>query len=251
MRLLRRLSLSAGFVVGVAGVLAVATVAAAGGFGFGPGQFSFSDTSAFNGFFNPADQSNVVVSVDRGTFLFKPRAGGGFTHAHMTVLNVNIFTPNPNPTMPPLVSAFGCFVIPDGDFTVSSDLQAASLSATVDASNLCPGFLVPVVGAVVAKAGGGGGGSTGLTFPLTVSGTWTGNGAVQEQLDQGRFTCQTFSASTHTDTRFAPSSAVTTSISGFGSFGSPNSFGQVSATDQLMQVTGQGILSAPCGGGQG
>lgn len=251
MRVLRRLSLSVGFAVGLISALTVATVAAAGGFGFGVGQFTFSDTSAFNSFFNPVDQTNVNVSVDRGTFLFKPRGGGGFTHSHMTVLNVNIFTPNPDPTMPPLVDAFGCFVIPDADFVVSSDLQAASLNATVDETNLCPGFLAPVLGAVVGKAGGGGGASAGLAFPLTVSASWTGTGAVQEQTDQGRFTCQTFSSVTHTDSRFAQSSDTMASISGFGSFGGPDSFGQVAVTSQLMQVTGQGILSIPCGGGKG
>ena len=251
MQVLRRLSISVGFAVGLVSVLAVATVAASGGFGFGVGQFTFSDTSAFNSFFNPVDQSNVNVSVDRGTFLFKPRGGGGFTHSHMTVLNVNVFTPNPDPTMPPLVDAFGCFVIPDADFVVSSDLQAASLNATVDETNLCPGFLAPVLGAVVGKAGGGGGGSAGFNFPLTVSGNWIGTGAVQEQTDQGRFTCQTFSANTHNDSRFVQSSFVATSISGFGTFSGPNSFGQVDVTNQVMQVTGQGILSAPCGGGKG
>lgn len=251
MRVLRRLSLSVGFAVCLISALTVASVAAAGGFGLGVGQFTFSDTSAFNSYFNPLDQTNVNVSVDRGTFLFKPRAGGGFTRSHMTVLSVNVFTPNPDPTQPPLMNAFGCFVIPDADFVVSSDLQTASLNATVGAADLCPGSLAPVLGAVVGKAPQGGAASAGLTFPLTVSGSWTGTGAVQEQTDEGRFTCQTFSSISHTDSTFAQSSDTMVTISGLGTFGSPNSFGQVQVTNQLMQVTGQGILSASCGGGKG
>lgn len=248
MRKLRRLTLSAGFLVGVLAALAIGTVAAAGGFGISPGQYRFGDTSAFESFFNPVDQTNVNISVDRSMFLFKPTGGGGFQHSNETVLSVNVFTPNPDPTQPPLLNAFGCFVIPDSDFTVSSDLQTATLSATVDETNLCPGFIAPVLGAVVGKAGGGGG-STGLTFPLTVTASWIGPGAVQTQTDQGRFTCQTFMALTHTNTQSTPSSNATMSITGFGTFGGPNDFGNVQVTSQLMQVTGSGILSAPCGGG--
>ena len=250
MRMLRRLSLSVGFAVGVLAAVTVATVAAAGGFGISPGQYNFSDTNAFNSFFNPVDQTSVNVSVDRSMFLFKPTRGGGFQHANMTVLNVNVFTPNADPTQPPIVDAFGCFVIPDSDFTVSADLQSASLNATVDESNFCPGFLVPVTGAVTAGKGGGGGGS-GFTFPLTVSATWSGPGAIQTQTDQGRFTCQTFQALTHTTTLSAPSAFTSASISGFGTFTGPNDFGNVDVSSQMMQVTGSGVLSAPCGGGKG
>lgn len=69
------------------------------------------------------------------------------------------------------------------DFVVSSDLQHASLNATVNLSDSCSPFLVPVLGSApinTAQVGAG------LTFPLTVTASWTGTGLVGFQEDQGR-----------------------------------------------------------------
>lgn len=253
MGLIRRATLSLATAVIVAATVTIVSVGAAGGFGFGPGKFTFNDTSAFTSFFDPATQANVNVSVDRSLFMFRPRAGGPVQTQNMTVLSVNIFTPNPDPTQPPVVSDNGCFIIPDSAFVVSSDLQSASINATVDATNLCPGFLVPLTGAAPGAAKGGGGGGTGFTFPLTVSATWTGTGAVTISENQGTMRCEGFVSITHNHNQSVLSAFVTTSISGIGSFsgGRPFAFGNVSVSANVQDVAGTGILSAACGGGKG
>jgi hypothetical protein len=248
MGLLRRVTLGIAIAVSVIASLTVAALGAVGGFGQAPGHYGFNDTSGSASFFNPADLSSVNVSVDRSLFTSRLKAGGGSSATNMTILSISIFTANADPTQPPVVSASGCFTIPASDFVVSSDLQQASLNATVNAGDQC-GILIPVIGAGEPKGIGGGGG---FTFPLTVTASWTGTGFVGLQDDQGRFTCGTFAAGTHNRSQSALSSAVTAAISGFGSFsGGRNAFGTVTVTDVEMQVTGSGILPPGCGGGKG
>lgn len=249
MGLLRRVTLSVAIAVSVVASLTVAALGAVGGFGQAPGHYSFNDTSASASFFNPVDLSSVNVSVDRSLFTSRLKAGGGSTATNMTILSVTIFTANADPTQPPVVSASGCFTIPAADFVVSSDLQKASLDATVNAGDQC-GLLIPVIGAGEPKEGSGGG--SGFTFPLTVTASWTGTGLVGLQDDQGRFTCGTFAAGTHSRSQSALSSTVNAAISGFGTFsGGRSAFGTVNVTDVEMQVTGSGILPVGCGGGKG
>lgn len=253
MRTMQRVARSVAISVSILAGLAISSVAAAGGFGQGAGTFAFSDTFAFDSFYNSVDQSSVNISVDRGLFMYRPRAGGPLQMQHMTSLSVTIFGPQIDPTQPPQMVASGCFILPDSDFVVSSDLQTASVNATLGEGDVCPGFLVPVVGATPIKAAGGGaggGGTIGLSFPLTVSATWTGTGATSTQTDQGRFSCGTFNALTHSTGLSAFSSAVTASISGYGDFsgGQPLDFGNVNQQNMQMQVAGTGILSAACGG---
>ena len=250
MGLIRRLTLSVGVAVSFAATLAIASVGAAGGFGQGPGRFTFHDLNANVSMFNPADSSSVSVSVDRSLFNFRPTGGGGLQTANMTVLSVSVFVPNPANPNNPLVSDFGCFIIPASDFVVSADLQTATLNATVDPSNFCPGFLTPVTGAAPLKGGGGGGG--GFTFPLTVTVTWTGTGVVGTQTDEGTFTCETFHAITHDLSNSALSSSVKGAIVGLVTFtGGPFLFGSVTDREHVLDVTGSGILPAGCGGGKG
>jgi hypothetical protein len=250
MGLLRRITISVATAVSVVAAGTVASVGAAGGFGQAPGHYAFDDTSASVSFFNPTDLSNMNLSVDRSLFTLRPKGGGGSTTQNMTVLSIFVFTPSPDPTQPPVVSASGCFIIPAADFVVGSDLQHASLNATVNAADSCPGFLIPVLGAGPAKGVGGGG--DGFTFPLTVTASWTGTGLVGLQQDQGRFTCGTFATGTHTRTQSALSATVTAAITGFGAFsGGPNAFGDVFVSDVELQVTGSGVLPAGCGGGKG
>lgn len=252
MGLVRRVTLSIAAAVSMLAALTVATVGAAGGFGQAPGHYNFSDTSASVSFFNPVDQSSQNVSVDRSLFRFLPKGGGGMVTQNETVLSVDVFVPDPtDPTLPPILSAFGCFFIPASDFVVSSDLQHASLNATVNESDFCPVSLVPVLGSAPAKGGGGGGG---FTFPLTVTASWTGTGLVGNQSDQGVFSCGTFRAITHTASQTAYSSAVSATISGFGPISSgPDTFASVNVNSEQLQVTGSGILPGGCvpGGGKG
>jgi hypothetical protein len=250
MGLARRLSLSLGVAVALVSSITVASVAAAGGFGSSAGQFTFTDTSAFASYFNPADQSSTNVSVDRSLYLTRSRAGGPATTQTMTVLSVSIYVPDPtDPNLPPVFEADGCFVIPDSDFSVSSNVQSASLNATVDESNICPGFLVPVTGAEPAKGGGGGGG--GFTFPLTVTATWTGTGATAVSDDQGTFRCLTFVSSTHSHSVSAFSATVTASIAGLSSFSGGTAdgvFGAASINTYNDIVGGTGVIAPACGG---
>ena len=140
----------------------------------------------------------------------------------------------------------GCFVIPDSDLVVSTTLNTATLNATVNATDECDQFIAPI-GAGPAKGGGGGG--TGFTYPLTVSGTWTGTGVTSKSSDQGTFTCAGFVASTHNDYRSQVSSSVTVSISGVGTFsGGPYAFGNVAVGTNTYIVAGSGILPTACGG---
>ena len=244
----RRISVSLGVAVALLASIAVASVGAAGGFGSSGGHFVFHDLSATVSTFNPVDQSSDDISVDRSLYLIRPRAGGPLDTQQMTVLSISVFTPNPDPTQPPILSDFGCFVIPDSAFVVSTDLQKATLNATVDESNFCPGFLVPLTGAEPAKGGGGGGG--GFTFPLTVTATWTGTGVAGTQDDQGSFRCQSFVSLFHNHTLSASSSNVVADISGVLSIsgGQPDVFGFVQNSSYINDVAGSGIISAACGG---
>ncbi len=248
MGLIRRVTLSVAAAVSLLAALTVASVGAAGGFGQAPGHYTFNDTIATASFFNPVDQSNQNISVDRSLFRFKPKAGGGTTVQNMTILSVDIFVPSPDPTQPPIAAASGCFVIPDSDFAVSGDLQHASVNATVNASDACPASLAPVLGGAPAKGDGGGGG--GFTFPLTITGSWTGTGLVGVSADKGSFRCGGFASATDSRSQSALSSAASATIGVFPI--GPQAFGTVNVSRVQMEVTGSGILPAGClGGGKG
>jgi hypothetical protein len=245
----RRLTLSVGCAVAAGAVLTIASVGAAGGFGFGAGTFTFTDTSAFVNAFNPVDGSSINVNVDRSTFMFKQRPGGALQTGVMTILSISQFVPGPDPTLPPTVNSV-CLVIPDADFTVSSDLQTTKLNTT-NQSTICPGFLVPITGAVLDGKGGGGGGGGSIPLPLDANVIWTGNGAVTVSVNNGTDRCLTFVSITHTHGQQGLSSSVTGTISTVGSFsgGQQNGvFGSVSANMDVQNVAGQGILPPPCGG---
>lgn len=253
MKRVRRVILAGGTIVALIAAAAVSAVAAGGGFGQTPGQFTFADTNAFVNSFDPSGGASFFLSVDRGTFLFKPKGGGGFQRQDMTVLSTSIET-QPDPTQPPVLVAIGCFLLTPANstFSVSSDLQHATLNATLNPIDSCPfGPLVPVLGNTPIKAAGGGGGNFGFTYPLVISVTWTGTGAATESTDQGITTCQTLHALSHTDTLNAGSATVAVSISGFSSLGGPQVFGNVAVTHQVLQVTGSGIITPACGGSPG
>jgi hypothetical protein len=251
MGLMRRLTLSVGVAASIVATITLASVGAAGGFGQGPGKFTFTDTSAFANFFNPSDNSSLNVSVDHGTFMFRSR-GGPLQTAVMTVLNVSRFVPDPNnPSGPPLVSESFCRLIPDSAFVVSSDLQTATLNA-VDQTTGCFGFQVAVTGAVPDAGFAGGGGGGGPEPPLTVIASWTGTGLVGMSENQGNFMCGGFVSTMHNRNQSALSSFVTVTIPDLGTFsGGPFAFGSVQVSTNTQIVAGSGILPAGCGGGKG
>ena len=248
MRVMRRLVLSVGVGVSLAATLTVASVGAAGGFGSGAGRFVFNDLGANASYFNLVDQSSTNISVDRQLFYFRPRAGGPLQGPQlMTVLSVNRFIPNADPTQPPLINQSLFAVIPDSDFVVSSDLQAASVNATVDIGSC--GEVIPLTGAQPAK--GGGGCSTGFVGPtVTVSATWTGTGVIGTQDDNGISKCDGFVATTHNHSDSAFAANVTATVSEVGTFsgGAPSVFGSVSKSQFVNVVSGSGIISPACGG---
>lgn len=248
MRLLRRLSVSVGLSVCVASVLTIATVAADGGFGAGAGTFTFTNTFAFASFFNPVDGSTLNFNVDRTTFLFRPRPTGPLQTNVMTQLTVTQF-------FPPSTENSVCLVIPDADFSVSSNLQTTTLNVTSE-STLCPTFSVPMKGALPdggsgGGGGGGGGGGAGIPVPLTMTATWTGNGVVGASDSNGSFHCLSFSSITHDHTQSALSSNVTETILGIGTMSGGRSngvFGAVQVSTNVQDVAGLGILPTACGG---
>jgi len=249
---LRQLIVSVGIAVSIIAAATVVSVGATTGFGAGAGTFTFTDTSAFVSVFNPSDQSTLNLNVDRGTFMFRPRPLGALQTATMTVLSISQFIPNPDPTQQPTFNST-CLVIPNSDFTVSSDLQTAQLNV-VNESTLCPGFIVPVTGAVIDQKPGGGGGST-IPLPISATVTWTGDGATGVSDDNGTFRCLTFDAITHNHNQQSLSSNVTGQITGnnspFASFSGGQTsgvFGADSISTSVQNVAGLGILPAACGG---
>lgn len=252
MKVIRRAALSVGVAISIAATLTIATVAAQGGFGAGGGTFTFTSTSAFVSTFNPIDQSSININVDRTTFITRQRPGGTPQTQTMTTLSVNQFIPGPDKTVPPTINS-ACVVIPDSDFTVSSDLQTAKL-VVVNASTQCGFFKAPVSGAVVDVKAGGGGGSN-IQLPLSATVTWNGNGAVGFSTDNGTFRCETFVAITHDHGQQALSASVTGSVTSAGSFSvtfsggqSSGVFGAVNMNTSVQDVAGQGILPPACGG---
>jgi hypothetical protein len=247
MGLFRRLSVSLGVAVAIGSALTVVSVGAAGGFGSGAGRFTFNDLSASVSYFDPVDQSNTNISVDRQLFFFRPRAGGPLQGPQlMTVLSVNHFVPNPDPSQPPLLDESLSAIIPDSDFVVSGDLQTAVLNTTVEVGTCVEA--IPLTGALPAKGDGGCG--TGFSGPVTVSVSWTGTGVVATSDDNGTSRCGSFVATTHNHTRSAFSSNVTASVSQAGDFsgGAPFVFGSVSSTQSVNIVAGTGVISPACGG---
>lgn len=243
----RRVTVSLGVAVSMLATLTLASVGAAGGFGGGPGKFTFNDVSANASFFNPGDQSSTNISVDRQLFFFRPRAGGPLQGPQlMTVLSLNHFIPNPDPTQPPITDQFLFAVIPDSDFVVSADLQTATLNATVDVGTC--GEVIPLNGALPAKGDGGCG--TGFSGPVTVNATWTGTGVVGTEEDNGLQRCGGFVATTHNRINSAFSANVTATITQVGAFsgGPPFVFGSVSNSQFVDIVAGTGIISPACGG---
>jgi hypothetical protein len=243
---MRRVILAGATTVAFLAAATVAGVAAGGGFGQAPGTYTFNDTSAFVVTFNPNDQSNLNVNVDHGRFLFRPRAGGALQTQEMTILSLVIFGP-PDASGNSFPIAQGCFILQPSQFVVSSDLQSTSINVSLQPSDSCFSPLIPVLGSVPIKAaGGGGGGNFGFSYPLAISVTWTGTGAVSTSTDQGRASCETFNAITHTTSRNARSASIALSIPQFPGYPTDNAFGNVSVTTQVQQVTGSGIISPNC-----
>ena len=231
------------FVTAIGAVIVCAiTSSAAFAAGFlGPGHSSseFADVSA--AWFPDATNLNFVdLSVSRNDFVFRPtrNSGGTATMQHATLLFVTVEGP--------AVAGSECFVIPDSDLVVGSDVQSASLHATVNAIDRCQG-LPQSLSDVAAGKPGGPPPVPGIQFPLTVSASWSGNGTTARFNNSGRATCGSFAMESHSSVSTARGTAT-------GSVSMPGLTVTPSPTDQASMDQGtnvsdiQGSLSPACFG---
>jgi len=139
----------------------------------GPGEYTFTDTSASAIFGTPTPKGSIpqfIISVDRNVSSFRPD-GGPNSVTKGTAVTIQISTP--------AINGYGCFSIDPSDFTVSKDQQQAALHTTLS---------VPCTG---PKGGG-----FGLPPSIKVDLTWTGNGVLSTSRHSDNFECAGYSTST-------------------------------------------------------
>jgi hypothetical protein len=216
----------------------MAAAASAAGF-LGPGKYSFHSTSA-DAFFGMGKKGgppspSFMVSVNQGLNSFKPaQPPGQRVVMDDTMVFVSEFDISG-------AGGFGCFIVPDGDFTVDTDLQSASLHTTLTADEACPGFGTPVGG----KGSGVPGGNGGLVLPLTVNVTWTATGAVTTDKQTFSLQCLDFTEDGNS-TNTVTGAGATGSISALGSGPFTSEFAEISATNGMLDL--RGTPAPPCGG---
>lgn len=182
---IRRLALVFAIVFCVSLALAAAAVASGG---MGPGKYAFNSSSA-KAFFGMGKKggppsASWSVNVNQGLNSFKPtQPNGPRIVNHSTMVFVTEFDALGN-------GGFGCFVVPDEDFTVSRDVQSAALDTTLTADEACPGFGTPIGGDKDVVFAGG---SRGLVLPVTVDVTWSATGAVTTFQNSFSLACLDFS----------------------------------------------------------
>jgi len=223
------------------GSLALAAAALAAGGGFGPGKSTFSSTAANATFGDPKGGSGpfVSVSVNQGFNSFKPmHPNGPRTVMFSTIVQYSEFDPSTG------IGGFGCFVIPDAGFSVSKDLQTASLSTTLTAAESCPGFATPVTADNPTKFAGGGGGGGGLNLPITVNLQWTGDGVVSIYQDRNSFQCLRYSQDGTSTFRDSTGSAMGTVSSLAGPL--TTDLADVSSSEGTFDISG--TPQPPCFG---
>ena len=210
-----------------AGSLALAAAAVAAG-GLGPGKYTFNSSSA-NAFFGMGKKGGPPspswsVSVNHGLNSFKPKAGAR-TVNNGTMVYVTEWDATGN-------GGFGCFVVPDSDFTVARDLSSASLHATLTTDEACPGFATAVGGSKAAFAGG----NSGLTLPMTVDVTWSATGAVTTYDDAFSLQCLSYNESGSSSNRSTGAAATGTISVLSGQF--TGEFADVTTTTGKLDIKG-------------
>jgi hypothetical protein len=201
-------ALSAGTVTAVSFIAGATIIAASinipsaapggkGGCGIGSGQCTITQQDAFAFWFtgDPITGQQVTIDPVRSTFVMRPHGGPPVVTPVQTIVTVSIFSPATG------TGPSACFVIPDSQFVVSSDLQHATLIATLTADETCGGAMTPLLGTLQAAplAGKGGpppGGS--LVLPLTVNILWTGPGLAFHSTSNSTQTCGGFTSGFHT-----------------------------------------------------
>jgi hypothetical protein len=224
------------------GSLALAAAAFAAGGGFGPGKYSFNSTSAYAEFGSgkggpPAP--SVSVYVNQGYNSFQPmHPKGPRIVTNSTMVQFSQFDPVTGD------GGFGCFVVPAGDFTVGRDLQTAALHTTLTADETCPGFGTPVAASKDVTAFAGGGGGVGLTLPITVDVTWSGNGVVSTSQDKSTFQCLTYKEDGNSSYKDSSGSASGSTSVLSGLLGTD--FADVSTSVSSLDISG--TAQPPCFG---
>jgi hypothetical protein len=172
MTIVRRLVLIISIVV--TGSLALGAAATAAGTGtgggkggpLGPGEYRFTDTSAMAAFGTSSPTGGppaVLINVDRNVSTFQPDEGqDSVTKA--TTVSLQVATP--------ALSGFGCFTIDPSEFTVSEDMQTASLHTTLS-----------------APCAGPKGGANTLPRGIQLDVTWAGNGVLGTSRHNDSFEC--------------------------------------------------------------
>ena len=224
----RRLAMVFGIFICVSFALAAVGVAAGG---LGPGKYTFNSKSA-NAFFGmgkkggpPAASWSVFVS--QGLNSFKPSDPSG---PRIVADNTMVFVTEFDPSG---AGGYGCFVVPDGDFTMSRDLGSASLHTTLTSGEACLGYGKPVAGGKdVAYAGG----NSGLVLPITLDVTWTATGAVTTYDDSFKLQCLDYSEDGNSANHFAGASAGGSISALNGQFTSE--FANVTSTVGKLNVNG-------------
>ncbi|HEX2646851.1 MAG TPA: hypothetical protein VHO95_06460 [Candidatus Dormibacteraeota bacterium] len=233
---LRRLLLV--FSIVLCGLLALAAAGNAAGF-LGPGKYTFHSTSA-DAFFGMGKKGgppspSFMVSVSQGLNSFKPTDPPG---DRIVIDNTMVFVSEFDGKGS---GGFGCFIVPDNNFVVGSDLQSASLHTILTADEACPGFGTPVGG----KGGGFPGGNGGLVLPMQVDVTWTATSAVTTYKQTFNLQCLDFNEDGNS-TNMSTGAAATGSISALGTQQFSSESAGVNATDGMLDVRGE--LAPPCGG---
>jgi hypothetical protein len=225
---LRQFALVVTLVFGGSLVMASAGVAALGG--LAPGNYVFTNTSAAaivgvaKG--GPPEKQGVGVFVNRGLNSFRPAEHKGpRTVVSSTMVQLAIFDSSGG--------TFGCFIVPPSAFSVSKDLQSASLHTTLTVDRMCPGVGEPVLGKsdIISVAGGGG-----LPLPMNVDVTWTGLGVTSTGRNHSTFQCLDYSMQFSGDSHSSVATASGTIAGLSGPFNTD--VASVDSTDTRMDIKG-------------
>lgn len=238
--ILRRVVLIFSIVFSGSLALAAGAFAAGSGGGLAPGDYTFNSNSAsalFGGAKGGPPQPSINIFVNRGLNSFEPDGRPvPPTVMQSTMVQFSEFDPSG-------ASLSACFLVNDSDFTVSHDLQSASLHTWLSASSFCPGTGSPVGGAPKPGPFGGSGGA-GIQLPIRVDVTWTGAGVVSTLHDDFTFRCLDHSESGKST--FLDSVGGSASGSVGASIGLATPVADVSS--QVGQIEVQGTVVPPCFG---
>jgi len=194
-----------------------------GGGGFLPaGDYHFTTQRAdFNVASKDPSQPNVGIFVSQSTNVSTPEGGATTTTTQTQVFfNVSGYT----------VNGFGCVLLTRAsDFSLSTDLQTATLRTTIDSTT-------PTCGPVS------------LPLPLTVSVSWTGVGPMATGRDVSRFECLTYSENTRTSDS---SNSATATADLPTALGGSFTTTQASVGSRDQQIAAEGVANMNCGGGIG